>query len=66
MFSNIVKKGYLFNYSHSRSRFYQFRINMEIGRVSQVALVVNDPSASAGDMRPGFDPWVGKTPWRRT
>jgi len=39
---------------------------MEIGRVSQVALVVNDPSANAGDMRPGFDPWVGKTPWRRT
>ena len=21
--------------------------------------------ANAGDMRPGFDPWVGKIPWRR-
>jgi len=33
---------------------------------SQVALVVKDPPASAGVMRPWFDPWVGKIPWRRT
>ena len=35
--------------------------------VSQVALVVKNPSASAGDTRDiyGFDPWVGKIPWRR-
>ena len=32
---------------------------------SQVALVVNNPAANAGDMRPGFNPWVGKIPWRR-
>ena len=32
---------------------------------SQVALVVKNPSASAGDMRCGFSPWVGKIPWRR-
>ena len=33
---------------------------------SQVALVVKNLSANVGDMRPGFDPWVGKIPWRRT
>ena len=31
---------------------------------SQVVLVVKNPPASAGD-RSGFDPWVGKIPWRR-
>ena len=30
--------------------------------MSQVALVVKNPPANAGDMRGGFDPWVGKTP----
>ena len=29
---------------------------------SQVVLVVKNPSANAGDMRCGFDPWVGKIP----
>jgi len=28
-------------------------------------LVVKNPSVKAGDTRLGFDPWVGKTPWRR-
>ena len=32
---------------------------------SQVALVVKNPPAEAGDERLGFDPWVGKIPWRR-
>ena len=27
-------------------------------------MVKNKP-ASSGDKRHGFDPWVGKTPWRR-
>ena len=27
--------------------------------------MVKNPPASAGDMRCGFDPWVGKIPWRR-
>ena len=27
--------------------------------------MVKNLSASAGDMRYGFDPWVGKIPWRR-
>ena len=34
---------------------------------SQVALVVKNPPAHAGDiMRHEFDPWVGKILWRRT
>ena len=32
---------------------------------SQVALVVKNPPANAGDMRGGFAPWVGKVPWSR-
>ena len=32
-------------------------------RASQVALVIKN--LLAGDMRHGFDPWVGKIPWRR-
>ena len=31
---------------------------------SQVALVVKNPPVNAGDMRCGFDSWVGKIPWR--
>ena len=31
-----------------------------------MALVVKNLPANAGDSkRPGFDPWVGKIPWRR-
>ena len=33
---------------------------------SQVALVVKNLPANAADVkRGGFDPWVGKIPWRR-
>ena len=33
---------------------------------SQVALVVKNPAANAGDIRDvGFDTWVRKIPWRR-
>ena len=35
-----------------------------IGQASQVALVVKNLPAGAGDAR-GLDPWVGKMPWRR-
>jgi len=31
---------------------------------SQVALVVKNPPANAGNGL-GFDPWVGELPWRR-
>ena len=34
-------------------------------KTSQVALVVKNLPANAGDMRLGFDPLVGKIPWRR-
>ena len=32
---------------------------------SLVALVVKNPLANAGDKIHGFDPWIGKIPWRR-
>ena len=32
---------------------------------SQVVLVVKNLPANAGDVIWGFDPWVGKMPWRR-
>ena len=35
-------------------------------RASQVVLVVKNLPANAGSRtRRGFDPWVGKIPWRR-
>ena len=30
-----------------------------------MVLAVQNPPTNAGDMRHGFDPWVGKIPWRR-
>ena len=27
--------------------------------------MIKNPSANAGDMRHGIDPWVGEIPWRR-
>ena len=27
--------------------------------------MVKNPPADAGELRRGFDPWVGKIPWRR-
>ena len=32
---------------------------------SQVVLVLKNLPAKVEDMRHGFDPWVGKNPWRR-
>ena len=37
-----------------------------IARASQVGLVVKNPLANEGDMRPGSAPWVGKISWRKT
>ena len=38
----------------------------ELMRASQVALVVKNPPANAGDTkRRGLDPWVRKISWRR-
>ena len=30
-----------------------------------MVLVVKNPPTNAGDVRHGFDPWVGKIHWRR-
>ena len=38
---------------------------MMLAWASQVVLVVKNPLASAGDIRNGFDPWIGKIPWRK-
>ena len=34
-------------------------------KASLVVLTVKNLPAIAGDVRLGFDPWVGKIPWRR-
>ena len=44
---------------------YQFTLNYEVSRASQVALVVKNPSVNAKDMRCRFSHRVGKIPWRR-
>ena len=36
---------------------------MYIG-ASQMALVIKNPPANAGNVRRGFDPWVRNIPWR--
>ena len=36
-----------------------------LATVLPVALVVKNAPANAGDTETGFDPWVGKIPWRR-
>ena len=48
------------------SKVYFYCTLLRVLRDSQVVLVVKNLLASAGDLRDhGFDPWVGKTPWRR-
>jgi len=34
-------------------------------RAPQVVLVVKNPPVDAGDIRHGFDPWIGNIPWGR-
>jgi len=34
-------------------------------KASQVALVVKNLPANIEDKRHGFDPWIGKIPWKR-
>ena len=41
------------------------RIGRDWATHFQVALVVKNPQANAGDMRRRFDPWVENIPWRR-
>ena len=49
-----------------RSRNWLLKKISSIAWASQVALVVKNPPANAGnEKRHGFDPWVGKILWRR-
>ena len=44
----------------------QQHLPVESSWVSQVVQVVKNPPANAGDIKEvGFDPWVGKIPWKR-
>ena len=47
-------------------QLYIFMVNENKLQASQVTLAVNNLPANAGDMSCGFDPWVGRIPWRRT
>ena len=42
-----------------------FSVTVHSVGASQVALVVKNLPASAGDAKGRFYPWVGKVPWRR-
>ena len=39
--------------------------NNNLATAQLAVLVVKNLPANAGDVRLGFDPWVGKIPWRR-
>ena len=55
----------------SKSAFYELTLchwswSLLVQRASQVALVVKNLPANAGDIkRCGFNPWMGNIPWRR-
>ena len=54
----------IYSYNNLYTHIYSSIIHSN--QASQVALVVKDPSANAGDVRRwGFDPWVRKISWRR-
>ena len=46
-------------------RWVWFRVRHRVPWASQVALVVKNLPASAGDVRLVFNPWIRKIPWRR-
>ena len=54
-----IKHKFFFYFSGPDSLTY------DIVGAFQVALVANNPPANEGNMRHGFDPWMGKIPWRR-
>ena len=39
--------------------------NKDLLQYNQVVIVLKNSLANAGDVRHGFDPWIGKIPWRR-
>ena len=44
---------------------YDLCIFLYVDWASQVALVIKNPPANAGDKRRGFNPWVSMIPWWR-
>ena len=47
-----------------RWKFHLYLQPLPTPWASQVALVVKNPPANAGDVRGALDPWVGKIAWR--
>ena len=39
--------------------------NKDLLQYNQVVIVLKNSLANAGGVRHGFDPWIGKIPWRR-
>ena len=61
-FIQVVKCNYIILWMENQ----QHLPGVESSSVSQVAQVVKNPPANAGDIRDvGFDPCVGKIPWKR-
>ena len=46
-------------------KYFLERFTLKHNLASQVGLAVKNLTANARDMRLGFNPWVGKIPWRR-
>ena len=60
-----VLLGFSMTWFGQRNVSSVFKDLFVILQASQVALVVKNPPANAGDMRHIFNPWVRKSPWRR-
>ena len=64
---NICMQVFVWTYI-SPGKILRGRISGSYGKfkASRAVLMVKNPPANAGDARDeGFDPWVGKIPWRR-
>ena len=49
----------------TRATYIHIHLKSTVQLASQVALVVKNPLANAGDVRDTVSIWVGKIPWRR-
>ena len=61
----VSRRGYLID---KHGKMFNLRSNQRnadnTSYCSQVALVVKNPPANAGDLRDSFSPWVRRIPWR--
>ena len=65
MFSSIYLSPLIFYYKQAkRNPATPSIVCLEISSAFQVALVIKNLPANAGDKRHRFDPWVRKIPWR--